>query len=298
MPTKAEETKARKQLETRIPPNWMRPYRDDEDDPGNYVCRSFNGHKDVEILRYARSTRQNVLIAGETGPGKTSSVYAYAAEDKLPVVNISCHGAVDPSTMWVMPVWNSDGSVTVQESEALMVVRYGGVLYLDEVNFLPPRIAAVLHGALDIRRVVTIPELGNEAIQLHPDCQVIGTYNPDYEGTKPLNEAFKNRFFIQLEYEYDRAIEEKLVVGIPTLIDLAEQLRVAKEQGVIGTPVGPNALMEFEQIAEDLSVEFAIENFLRRFAPDERSPVRNAIDLLRDQIMYEAEEMKKGDTRR
>jgi MoxR-like ATPase len=35
--------------------------------------------------------------------------------------------------------------------------------------------------------------------------------NPDYIGTTPLNYAFRNRFDIQIPWDYDDAVEEKLI---------------------------------------------------------------------------------------
>ena len=173
-------------------------------------------------------------------------------------------------------------------SNILVWAENGGILYLDEINAMPARIAMVLHGALDLRRTLTIPQLGNRQIVLHPTCQVIASYNPNYHGTKPLGQALKNRFAMQLPFDYDREIESKLVLGIPSLLDLAGMLRNAGEQGNLETPVGPNMLLEFEEVVSMFNVDFAVSAFVNRFEPEERSSVRETItthfiDRIRDE---------------
>lgn len=255
-------------LADRIPKRWM---------ADSYVSREFDGVRDIDVLDTARKLKWNTLIYGPTGPGKTSCVYAYGAEKGIPVINIACNGAVDPATMFVQPVWNEDGSVTNVESEVTTCIRYGGILYFDEVNSLPPRIAMVTHGLLDLRRTVTISQLGNLAIPAHADCQVIASYNPDYVGTKPLNQAFKNRFGLQLPFEYDLELEAQIVQAIPSLLDLAKMLRDSCDKGDIMTPVGPNMLLEFEVLAEQFGVDFAVSMFVNRFEVSERMAVRTTV---------------------
>jgi MoxR-like ATPase len=295
-------------LAHRIPETWFAE---------SYESRYFDGFRDIDVLDNARRMRWNTLMYGPTGPGKTSCVYAYGAEMQLPVIYVACNGAVDPATMFVQPVssvvsvddvlrmaaelaermgddWSSVSferqmlyidtaaklcgeRLDLVETEVVLAMRFGGIIYLDEVNSMPPRIAMVLNGALDLRRTVTLAQKGNEPVPLHPNCQIIASYNPDYRGTKPLGEAFKNRFGLQLPFDYDRTIEEKLVLGIPSLLDLADMLRSAHDDGTIETPVGPNMLLEFEELADTFSVSFAISNFVNRFEPGERQAVRETI---------------------
>jgi hypothetical protein len=54
-----------------------------------YVHRQIWSRDDFEIFDYARSTDINVLIYGPTGPGKTTSVEAWAAERQLKLATVS-----------------------------------------------------------------------------------------------------------------------------------------------------------------------------------------------------------------
>ena len=260
-----------------------------------YFSRKIEGILDMDVLRYAKAATQqgttsNVMLFGPTGPGKTSLILAYAAKDKLPLVTVQCHGAVDPATFWgglVMdPITNH---YAWQDSEVTQVIKHGGVLYFDEVNFLPAKVAAVLQSLLDKRRQITILEKGNEVIEAHPDLQIVTAYNPDYEGTKPLNAAFKNRFRIKVRFDYDPEVEAELLC-VPIMQELAAKLRLAHKAGDLETPVSTNMLIEFEVLAIDLSYAFAVTNFLNAFTDDERQPVSEAFDLYAERIREQLRE--------
>lgn len=258
-----------------------------------YVARKIEGVWDVDLLKYARAARNNVLLFGPTGPGKTSLVLAYAAVHKIPLVTVQCNGAVDPNTFWGGLAFDENGVLKGwQDSEITQVIRTGGVLYMDEVNFLPPKVAAVFHGLMDKRRQITIPEKGNEVVKAHPDLQIIAAYNPDYEGTKPLNAAFKNRFKIKVRFDYDENVEKELVC-IPVMLDIAKKLRIAHKGGDLDTPVSTNMLIEFEELAVDLGYDFAVQNFMNAFAEEERQAVTEAFDMFSVEIKKQVKEMER-----
>jgi MoxR-like ATPase len=263
-----------------------------------YVSRRIDGVKDLDLLRYAKAAGSNTMLFGPTGPGKTSLVLAYAAEDKLPLATVQCHGAVDPATFWGgLVIDPATGDLKGwEDSEVTSVIKHGGILYLDEVNFLPPKVAATLHALLDKRRQITILEKGNEVIEAHPDLQIIVSYNPDYEGTKPLNAAFKNRFKIKVKFDYDPQVEAQLLC-VPVMQEVATRLRQSHAKGDLETPTSTNMLIEFEELAVDLSYAFAVSNFLNAYAEEERTAVAEVIDLFADRIktqLQQVEDMAAG----
>lgn len=256
-----------------------------------YVPRKIEGKQDLGIFWYAMQTQSKVVLVGPTGPGKTSAVLAYCAWKKLPVVTIQCHGAVDPATFWGgLTLDPETGTYIWQDSEITKIVRNGGVLYIDEINFLPPKVASVLNGLLDARRQVTILEHNNELIHAAPDLQIIASYNPDYEGTKRLNEALKNRFNIKIQWDYDPVVESHLL-ACPSLQELASKLRASHRSGEIETPTSTNMLQEFETLATDISYAFAAQNFLAAYSDDERPAVKNALDLYSARIQSELKDL-------
>ena len=61
-----------------------------------YVNRSIGGLEDFQIYDRARQHKFDVLIYGPTGPGKTSSVVAWAAARKLRLATVSGNAALEP----------------------------------------------------------------------------------------------------------------------------------------------------------------------------------------------------------
>lgn len=256
-----------------------------------YVSRRIEGVVDIDLLRYCKAATSNFMLYGPTGPGKTSLILAYAAKDRVPLVTVQCHGAVDPATFWGGLVLNTTtGQYEWQDSEVTQVIKHGGVLYFDEVNFLPAKVAANVHGLLDKRRQITILEKGNEVIEAHPDLQVVVAYNPDYEGTKPLNAAFKNRFKVKVRLDYDATVEAQLLC-LPVLQEVAAKLRTSHNSGDLETPISTNMLLEFETLAIDLSYAFAVGNFINAFGEDERQSVKEVFGLYADRIRDELREV-------
>lgn len=237
-----------------------------------YVHRQIWSRDDFEIFDYARSNSINVLIYGPTGPGKTTSVEAWAAERQLKLATVSGNATMEPSQMFGK-MTQIDGSWQWIDGPVTDVVRNGGVLLLDEVNFINPKIYTVLYPLMDGRRQITLLDHLGETIQAHKDLTIYATMNPDYIGTTPLNFAFRNRFDIQIPWDYDDKVENKLVDS-KSLLALARQLRTEAAKGQYETPISTNMLMEFHQFVDALGYEFAVENFIAHFSADEAASVR------------------------
>lgn len=244
---------------------------------------------DFDVFDQAQATRHNILLFGPTGSSKTSALYGWASARKMPLANIACNGSSDPFTMFGGLRPQASGGFRTMPTDVYYVMRYGGLIVLDEFNSMPPKIASVFHGALDLRRIVTIDqyqgctdedEMGNLIVptfKLHKDCVFSACYNPGYSGMYTLNEATFNRFAIKLPWPYDPEIERQIVIS-DVLVNFAEAVRRQGEAGTITTPVPTNLLTEFETFAQSLGVRFAAENMLATFANEEREGVRKALE--------------------
>lgn len=140
---------------------------------------------------------------------------------------------------------------------------------------------ALRDGRLDDLHTVVCDHCGatfdSTNLKAHADVVIVASCNEGYEGTYPLNKALKNRFQHFLDVDYDADIESTLVSS-PTLIELAVRLRELGKSGDLQTPVSTNKLIELELLASELSLDYALNNFLSYFAADERPPVREAIE--------------------
>ncbi len=254
-----------------------------------YINRRFNGHSDWDIYDTALAEGINVLLEGEAGSGKTMSVQGFASARGMRYFNVSNNNGIDPSQLFGRWIPNPVGQGYVwQDGAVTQLVRHGGVLLLNEINFLPARVSTVLFSLLDYRREIQLLENGGETIKAHKDLLIIADMNNGsrYKGTQDLNMAFADRFAIKLEFPYDRTIENK-VVKCKSLLTLADQLRDSYDKEELNTPISTRALVAFVKNAKTFNVDFAINSFVNGFDKEERNGVRLACETHKDNIAHE-----------
>lgn len=246
-----------------------------------YVHRKVHGIADFDLLKHCRDNCLNLLLMGDTGAGKTMLPMAYAAANGIPYYTVPCDVSIDPTALFgkMMPgdrvgefVW-VDGPVTE-------LVRYGGILNISEINFMPAKIAASLYSLLDHRRSVQLLGHKGEHVKAHPDLLIVADMNPKYRGTMDLNLALSNRFPLKVQWNYDEKVENALVAS-GALLDLVRRIR---KDAAIRTPIGTNMMMEFMSVAVALGMKFAVHNFVNAFAESERDPISKLLDAAETNI--------------
>ena len=258
-----------------------------------YVSRKVFGLQDYEVFDRCRANHIDGLIYGPTGPGKTTSVLAWAASRGLRVATVSGNAALEPSHLIgkYIPDENNAGRFIWVDGPVTDVVRNGGVLILDEVNFISPKIYTVLYSLLDARRALILLDHKGETVEAHKDLTIFATMNPSYTGTVPLNFAFRNRFAMQLFWDYDDKVEAKLI-NSGAILTIAKQLRSEAAKGEFETPISTNMLMELEEFISTFNYEFAIENFINHFDLEEQDKVRLVFTTHESNIRADFEEIK------
>lgn len=247
-----------------------------------YLNRKIAGQvTDYDILDVAMTHKQNVLLRGPAGSGKTMCILGFASSRGYRYYNVSANVGLEPSHLF--GAWTPTETAGVfrwQDGPVTDLVRNGGVLLLNEIDFMPERITTVLFGLLDDRREIQLLEKGGEVIKAHPDLLIVGDHNPNYRGSRPMNQAWKDRFSHKLEFGYDKAIERKLIKS-KALLDLANQLRSAHDKGELDTPVSTRGLINFVKNAENVSLDYAINSYLNGFGDDEREGVKLVIETVK-----------------
>jgi len=250
-----------------------------------YINRYFDdGKSDFEIYDYALENDINVLIEGGAGSGKTMSVIAYASTRNYRYFNVSSNAGIDPSQLFGRWIPRDDGQgYRWQDGAVTLLVRYGGVLLLNEVNFMPERIMTVLYSLLDDRREIQLLDNGGEVIKAHPDLLIVADMNAGYRGTHELSQANNDRWKVKLEFPYDKRIESKLIKS-KTLLELAHKLRDQYDREEISTPISTRGLVAFQKNAVGLGLNLAIASYVNGFDKDERSAVRMSIETMKVNI--------------
>ena len=253
-----------------------------------YINRKVMGNiTDFDIFDYALATQKNVLIEGPAGSGKTMAVQSYASARGMRYFNVSCHIGLEVSHLVGRWIPTADGHFKWQDGAVTEIVRNGGVLLFNEINFMPERFSTFIFSLLDYRREIQLMENGGEIIKAHPDLLIVADMNPNYRGTRPLNQAFADRFGERLDFPYDKAIEMKILKN-KAIIEMANQLRDEYDKRNLSTPVSTRSLVAFLENAKQFGMDFATYSYVNTFNGEtERNSVRLVVNTHRDNIASE-----------
>ena len=136
---------------------------------------------------------EHLLLAGPKATGKNVLAENLAAVFGRPVWNVSMYVNIDAASLIGADTLEK-GQVVFREGPVCQCARLGGFGVLDEVNMAKNEALAVLHAALDFRRVIDVP--GYRPVPLDESARFIGTMNYGYAGTRELNEALVSRFAV------------------------------------------------------------------------------------------------------
>lgn len=151
------------------------------------------GKKTWELALAALLAGKNLLLAGPKATGKNVLSENLGALFGRPMWNVSFH--INTDAAYLVGTDTYDGSAVIfRPGPIWRCAAEGGFGVLDEINMAKNEALAVLHAALDYRRILDVP--GYEKIHLRPDTRFIATMNYGYAGTRDLNEALTSRFVV------------------------------------------------------------------------------------------------------
>lgn len=260
-----------------------------------YIGRSIGGIQDFDIFRLALRKHWNVLLEGDTGAGKTFAAQAFAASEGVHFYSTPSNVGIDPSQLLgkYIPDENGDSIGVWQDGPVTDMIRHGGVLLINEINFLPPRIATVLFSLLDARREIALLDHKGEVIKAHPDLLIIADMNPGYIGTQDLNAALRNRFELQIDWGYDPNVERTLIKS-SSLLGFAARVRKSRNDAEMVTPTSTNMLEEFETLALEVGIKFAIANMVQHYDVEDREAVQAVLRTMESNFTSEYNTIKRN----
>lgn len=136
---------------------------------------------------------ENLLLVGPKASGKNVFAENLAAAFQRPSWDISFHVNTDFSSLIGSDTFK-DGQVVWRHGPIYECAVLGGFGVLDEINMARNESIALLHAALDFRRIIDIP--GYDKIPLENATRFIATMNYGYAGTREVNEALVSRFMV------------------------------------------------------------------------------------------------------
>lgn len=141
------------------------------------------------------------LLEGDASVGKNVLVQTMAWVLQKPLITISMNAQVDKFELVGSPTakmevdQNGNGVSVVgfNPSGLVRMMQCGGMVLLDELNASNPAVMTVLHNITEkSQKSIDIEGYGH--VKADDGFVVYGAYNPGFEGTVELNEAFDSRF--------------------------------------------------------------------------------------------------------
>lgn len=194
---------------------------------------------EVALFEAAWRQRLPVMLKGPTGCGKSRFVEYMAWKLGRPLVTVACNEDVTASDLVGRFLLDASGT-RWQDGPLTVAARMGAICYLDEIVEARQDTVVVIHPLTDHRRVLPLDKKG-ELVKVHPDFQLVISYNPGYQSLmKDLKQSTKQRF-TGLDFDYPpRETEAEIVAkesGLPLseclkLVAVAERARALKGHGL------------------------------------------------------------------
>jgi MoxR-like ATPase len=201
----------------------------------------------MQKLAVGLELNQPILLEGGSGIGKSSTVDRMCGYLQREVYYANC-AEYDLDTLIGSKTIGKEGSVEWRDGIVTQWLRNGGVLFLDEYNFMRGEVRGRLHEVLDsVLRgtgTVSLTENYGERITVHPDCRLVAAQNEpgnDQSDRQVLDAPQLTRFVYLKEVE-----------------DLPKSVKLARALGAIG---------------EDNVVTIKPEEYLR--TSSERTPLKD-----------------------
>lgn len=185
----------------------------------------FSKEQTTKLIRFfaGQSARNNLMIIGPAGAGKTAVVEQCAARLGWPLWAVSCSGKVRASH-WFGTFGFKDGKTVWEDGPLTLAMRNGGIFLADEVTRLDAAEQMSLVRILD-GGAFTIPDTG-ETIVPHKLFRFVATGNSggfgddtgSYTGERVSSYAFIDRFLkMSVSYISEELETQLLEKAVPAL---------------------------------------------------------------------------------
>lgn len=136
----------------------------------------------------------NLALVGPKGLGKNVLVEHLANFFDLGLCDIQMSYDTAKEEIRGEPTFLEDGKIGVRLSNLVAAAQGPNICNIDEANTARGSITSMMHSLTDHRRYIEVPGYG--LVKIHSQARFILTMNEgdEYEGTRQLNAAFRDRF--------------------------------------------------------------------------------------------------------
>jgi len=222
--------------------------------------KAFFGKAEViEKLLIALLCRGHVLIEDVPGVGKTIAARALGRSLGGSFKRIQCTPDLLPTDVLGVSVYNpKSGDFTFREGPIL-----SNVLLVDEINRATPRTQSALLEAMAENQI----SVDGRQIALPEPFFLMATENPvEFEGTFPLPEAQKDRFFLALKIGYPDRVSEQDI--------LESQRRVTHPVSDIEAVTELETVLEMQKRVVEVHVNAALQSYILDITEQTRKEYR------------------------
>ncbi|WP_341284904.1 MoxR family ATPase [Priestia megaterium] len=234
---------------------------------------------------------QPLSLKGEAGTGKTTLVETISCLLNLPLFSINGSLESNKATLVGEKDIVGKGRLITKDGQMTKAMKWGGILYIDEINMMRPDVLAIVNGATDHRKTF-YNDVAKETIVGHTDYRFISAMNIGYAGVKKINEATsdrtasivltylgKNEMKTLLRNLALRENEQAKKIGAPELeeVDIVKltkiylELTIASKKGYIPVlAASTRNIILLAKIVPVLGYQLALEMMLDKF--DESAP--------------------------
>lgn len=250
---------------------------------------------EMKMVAFAITRGFNAFVEGPTGCGKSEATMQICALMKRPMRRVNMHGDVTAGNFIGKMEANVSGTF-YKDGVLPSCMKKGMVLLVDEVDFTPPHIAAVLHPVLEGQRTLFLPDTGETVVAV-PGFTVVATGNTGgkgdmrgtYTGVEVLNTAFLDRFPIKVQANYlNQGLELGLLKkhfgqNVPEelldkMVRLAAEIRVAFTDGKLAVTMSTRKLLDYGVLYQAFGHEEALKVTLFNWLDeDDRALVQEVI---------------------
>ena len=143
-----------------------------------------------EQLKYEEGI---LILEGDAGVGKNFLVEVFSALTNRPLFIVPCNSKMEKEDITFVYEFDPKRGTKRVYSDLVKALRTpGAVIYLDEINTLPPSLVKIFNPLFDYRRYLVLSQ--GEVVKALPDVILVGGMNPqNYLGVSELPQDIKTR---------------------------------------------------------------------------------------------------------